>query len=83
MVIWKPNICVSSSPSQCIRPLRRSNWVSPKIPRGKKESKKQYEGDAHGDSVTSGQSYKAPTIVIYDSRGVPDLKLPHIATLEL
>ena len=34
-------------------------------------------------SVTSGQSYKAPTIVIYDSRGVPDLKLPHIATLEL
>ena len=32
-------------------------------------------------SVTSGQSYKAPTIVIYDSRGVPDLKLPHITTL--
>ena len=30
----------------------------------------------------SGQSYKAPTIVIYDSRVVPDLKLPHITTLE-
>ena len=29
-----------------------------------------------------GQSYKAPTIVIYDSRVVPDLKLPHITTLE-
>ena len=32
--------------------------------------------------LTCGQSYKAPTIVIYDSRGVPDLKLPHITTLE-
>ena len=31
----------------------------------------------------SGQSYKAPTIVIYDSRVVPDLKLPHIMTLDL
>ena len=31
---------------------------------------------------TSGQSYKAPTIIIYDSRVVPDLKLPHITTLE-
>ena len=30
----------------------------------------------------SGQSYKAPTIVIYDCRVVPDLKLPHIKTLE-
>ena len=30
----------------------------------------------------SGQSYKAPTVVIYDSRVVPDLKLPHITTLE-
>ena len=29
-----------------------------------------------------GQSYKAPMIVIYDSRVVPDLKLPHITTLE-
>ena len=28
------------------------------------------------------QSYKAPTIVIYDSRVVPDLKLSHITTLE-
>ena len=29
----------------------------------------------------SGQSYKAPMIVIYDSRVIPDLKLPHIMTL--
>ena len=32
---------------------------------------------------TSGQSYKASTIVIYYSRVVPDLKIPHITTLEL
>ena len=32
--------------------------------------------------VTSGQSYKASTIVIYDSTVVPDLKIPHITTLE-
>ena len=31
---------------------------------------------------TSGQSYKAPMIVIYDSRVVPDLKLPHIMARE-
>ena len=31
---------------------------------------------------TCGQSYKAPMIVIYDSRVVTDLKLPHIMTLE-
>ena len=30
----------------------------------------------------SGQSYKASTIVIYDSRVVPDLKIPHITTLD-
>ena len=30
----------------------------------------------------SGQSYKASTIVIYDSRVVPDLKIPHITTPE-
>ena len=29
----------------------------------------------------SGQSYKASTIVIYNSRVVPDLKIPHITTL--
>ena len=29
-----------------------------------------------------GQSYKALMIIIYDSRVVPDLKLPHITTLE-
>ena len=32
--------------------------------------------------TTCGQSYKASTIVIYDSRVVPDLKIPHITTLE-
>ena len=32
--------------------------------------------------LTCGQSYKASTIVIYDSRVVPDLKIPHITTLE-
>ena len=32
---------------------------------------------------SSGQSYKASTIVIYDSRVVPDLKIPHITTLDL
>ena len=31
---------------------------------------------------TCGQSYKASTIVIYDSRVVPDLKISHITTLE-
>ena len=30
---------------------------------------------------TCGQSYKASTIVIYDTRVVPDLKIPHITTL--
>ena len=30
-----------------------------------------------------GQSYKHFTIINYDSRVVPDLKLPHITTLEL
>ena len=32
---------------------------------------------------SSGQSYKSSTIVIYDSRVVPDLKIPHIMTLDL
>ena len=32
---------------------------------------------------SSGQSYKASMIVIYDSRVIPDLKIPHIMTLEL
>ena len=31
---------------------------------------------------TSGQSYKASTIVNYDSRVVPDLKIAHITTLQ-
>ena len=30
----------------------------------------------------SGQSYKVSKIVIYDSRVVPDLKIPHITTVE-
>ena len=32
--------------------------------------------------ITSGQSYKASTIIIYDSRVVPNLKIPHITTLD-
>ena len=32
--------------------------------------------------LISGKSYKASTIVIYDSRVVPDLKIPHIMTLD-
>ena len=32
--------------------------------------------------IICGQYYKTSTIVIYDSRVVPDLKLPHITTLE-
>ena len=32
--------------------------------------------------VNSGQSYKASTIVMYDSRVIPDLKIPHVTTLE-
>ena len=31
---------------------------------------------------TSGQSYKASSIVIYNSRVVPDLKMTHITTLD-
>ena len=30
---------------------------------------------------SSGQSYKGSTIVNYDSRVIPDLKIPHITTL--
>ena len=33
--------------------------------------------------MTCGQSYKHFTIVNYDSRVVPDWKIPHIMTLEL
>ena len=38
--------------------------------------------DYSENGETCGQSYKSPTIVIYDSRVVPDLKLPHITTIE-
>ena len=34
-------------------------------------------------SNISGQSYKQFTLVNYDPRGIPDLKIPHITTLEL
>ena len=34
------------------------------------------------NNAFSGQSYKASMIVNYDSRVVPDLKIPHITTLE-
>ena len=33
--------------------------------------------------LISGQSYKDSMIVIYDSRVVPNLKIPHITTLDL
>ena len=40
----------------------------------------------HGSSLkqtaSCGQSHKASMIVIYDSRVVPDLKIPHITTLD-
>ena len=32
--------------------------------------------------ATSGQSYKASMIIIYDSRVIPDLKIPHTTTLD-
>ena len=34
------------------------------------------------EKQSSGQSYKASTIVIYDSRVIRDWKIPHITTLE-
>ena len=34
------------------------------------------------DLISCGQSYKASTIINYDSRVVPDWKIPHITTLE-
>ena len=36
----------------------------------------------HPKPLNSGQSYKASKIVIYDSKVVPDLKIPHITTLD-
>ena len=36
----------------------------------------------NGRNKYSGQSYKASTIVIYNSRVVPNLKIPYIMTLE-
>ena len=37
--------------------------------------------DCNRNTDLCGQSYKACTIVNYDSRVVPDLKIPHITTL--
>ena len=37
---------------------------------------------ATANGVTSGQSYKHFMLVNYDSRVVPDLKIPHIMTLD-
>ena len=34
------------------------------------------------DIDNSGQSYKHFMLINYDSRGVPDWKIPHITTLE-
>ena len=34
-------------------------------------------------ALFSGQSYKEFTLINYDSRVVPDWKIPHITTLEL
>ena len=38
--------------------------------------------EAESSAFCCGQSYKAPTIVIYDSRVAPDSKIPHITKLE-
>ena len=35
------------------------------------------------DNLPSGKSYKASTIIIYNSRVVADLKIPHITTPDL
>ena len=43
---------------------------------------KKYADDWNLNADLCGQSYKASTIVIYDSRVVPDLKIPHITTLD-
>ena len=40
-------------------------------------------GSCYFRLVSSGQSYKHFTLVNYDSRVVPDWKIPHITTLEL
>ena len=37
---------------------------------------------APGQTFISDQSYKASTFVNYDSRVVPDWKIPHIMTLK-
>ena len=47
---------------------------------------RRVDGSISSDSYLAlfcGQSYKQFTIVIYNSRLVPDLKIPHITTLEL
>ena len=42
----------------------------------------EYEVGEEGNAyLTSGQSYKQFTLVNYDSRVLPDWKIPHITTL--
>ena len=48
----------------------------------RKKGKGQWEKEKRDNKKSSGQSYKASTIVNYDSRVVPDWKIPHITILE-
>ena len=48
----------------------------------KAANKKRRSEFLSNQKKTSGQSYKASTIVIYNCRVVPDWKIPHITTLE-
>ena len=53
----------------------------------KDESKEKRPGMAHLKKIdydfdTSGQSYNSSTIVNYDSRGILDLKIAHITSLD-
>ena len=53
------------------------------LPTKKKKKKRPINITAFAACVCiSGKSYKASTIVIYDSKVVPDLKIPHIMSLD-
>ena len=56
--------------------------LSPKKPHSHPTGFYNDHGPSPQPKACSGQSYKHFTLVIYDSRVVPDLKLPHITTLE-
>ena len=43
---------------------------------------RKFAANLHAAVAHCDQSYKASTIVNYDSRVVPELKIPHIMTLE-